>query len=528
MPDSTALATNFKGLLPAFDPRQVERPYVVEGRNFLPQTSGPRSYWGSKLLDTDLVSTLANAPHLGSFKFEDTVFYFDPTGVFKYVDPTGYVSQFTITGWNSSGDPAAWSYAFVGNKHYIYNPNLGQQIIQFDPLGPTWSFYTNVTHFISNIQAITQSLGRLVILGQDSYQWSAQDDATDLDPAGATGAGSQGLSLIGGDGIFIDEYKEGVLVYTTAGVIQAIDIGDATLVFRHDIFSHEVKLVNSFSHVSIDDEEQVVVTARGLYKTSGESFVPYRVPFNQYLVEYFFKIFGTLTKLHYCPIEKSIFFSAKTFKSADTYDKCFVLTETLEEWGSFNRVHYCTLFVDNPDSAELACTGYCDIHGMLSPFTNDLSYQIHENSVTETRHLDSYIKVGPFRFRDQEDTGRLIEVEQLVIGMSPVASIPAQEDWNVLDGAEDWNVLSGEEDWGLDISAFEEFTVNVIGTFDGKTIYTQRTPQAVDINPGAIHYSVYPPVVGIYFLVEIFTDDLYDSFQGRTLELSGKLGTVVQ
>lgn len=523
MADASTLATRFQGLLPAFDARQVDQPHLIDARNVFPQAAGARSYFGSKLLSTDLISTINDATHTDSFKVDDTVFYFDPDGVHHWNKTTStFDKDFDISTEWSATEAKSWSTAFVANKYFFCNPNLGQRLIQYDTISQTWSYYLN-SDLPPNIRAITQAIGRLIILGEDLYGWSSQDEPNDLDYTGNSGAGRQGLSKIGGKGIFIDEYGEGVLVYTTNGVMNATDIGNATLVFRHDIFDEEVKILNSFSHIDIDDAVQVIMTSRGLFVTSGETFNEFRPAFNQFLIEQIFPNFGTDldTRLHYCPLEKAIYFSIRTIKGVELYDQCYVLSEALEQWGSFDRDHYQLLFIDNVNAAIESCTGYIDINGMLSPFTKDLSYEIYENSMIQIRHLESFARVGPFRFRDQRESTRLVEVDKLTVGTAPQAGTTIEADWNLESGEVDWNVVDGEEDWGVDIQNFEVFSIKVIGTLDGETTYTETIPELIEDTPAANFYSVYPHANGIYHVIEIFTENVNDSFQLRTMELDG-------
>lgn len=527
MADGVLSATQIQGLLPALDPRQVNEAHVIRGRNFSFNPEGPKSDFGGRLLAT--VSHTIEPEHTESFDVESDIRYFSPAGVHSYLPVTKTYSLLLdlSTHW-VAGPFYKWTTAFVGNKYYFSHPNLPQKLVQYDVVGDTWSVITNATFWPTGLKAVTQGAGRLIVLGDTQYKWSAQDDGSDFDPASGTGAGFQGVSLIGGTSIIIAEFGDGFLTYTSTGIILVSLLGTPQATFRHQILTKKVKLIDSFAIINIDGDEHIVLTNRGFFINENITFIPFRPLFNEFLIIKAFPTLGTRVRLAFCPLRQQLFLSFKTQIGVEFFDRCYVLPRTLEKWGSFNRVHWAITLMDLPEEVinVSACTGFIDLDKLNIVFTDDIYFESWNGSTIDQNHLDSLVRIGLFRFADGLADSRLGEIINLQIGNSlyPGEAVIEEEDWNEIGGMEDWDILVGSEDWGLDVVGLEKYSVRIVGTLDGTNPFNDVNDEVPLIYAQQLAVYFYDcRVTGLYFFVEVFTANDDEWYQIKTIELSGLL-----
>lgn len=333
MTNLTIKVSEVKGLLPALDPRVVEVPYIIDGMNFIFDVQGPFAAFANSLVG---YVEVADPIGFDAFEVGDTVFHLFNEGVFKFdLNSQLWILQFPFTGLTSV---ARWSTALVGAKHYFCREDVG--LIQYDPATLKWKPVT--TDVPAGALSITQSNGRLVILGADSYAWSALDDGEDLSPSLSTGAGIQSTAIIGGDSIAIGAYNQGFLTYTSKGVIRAAFIG-GTAIFRHTQLTVRLKLFNKFSIINLDNEEHVILTNLGLFITSGTNFEQLDPVFNEFIRELITTLDTSLVdgiKLFYDIDEEIVYVSQALVDDSHIFNLSYVFIRRLKKWGSFDREHY--------------------------------------------------------------------------------------------------------------------------------------------------------------------------------------------
>lgn len=527
MADGVLSVTQIQGLLPALDPRQVTEPHIIKGRNFSFNPEGPKSDFGGRLLA--VVAHTTEPEHTESFDLDSDIRYFSPGGVYSYVPATKTYSLLLdlVPHWVDIGF-YKWTNAFVGNKYYFCHPNLPQKLIQYDVILDTWTIITNVTFWPAGLKAVTQGAGRLIILGDSQYKWSAQDDGSEFDPASGTGAGFQGISLIGGTSITISELNDGFLTYTSTGIILVSLLGTAAATFRHQILTKEVKLIDSFAIINIDGAQHIVLTERGFFVNDNITFNPFRPLFNEFLIIKAFPTLGKRVRLAFCPLRQQLFLSFKTQIGVEFFDRCYVLPRNLEKWSTFDRVHYAITLMDLPEEVinVSACTGFVDLDKLNVIFTDDIYFESYNGATIDQNHLDSFVRIGLFRFTDGLSDSRLGEIINLQIGNSlyPGEAVIEEEDWNEIGGMEDWNILIGSEDWGVDVVGLEKYSVRIVGTLDGTNPFNDGNDQVPVIYAQQLAVYFYScQVTGLYFFIEISTEDTDEWYQIKTIELSGLL-----
>lgn len=329
-------AKDVEGLLPAVDIRAVSKAFVVEGRNFLVGVQGPFAGFGSDFISH---TPLYDAPFVETFDVEGEVFIFTRFGVFQY-DPLEitYSSLFTF---DASAQIWPWSHAIVGGKHYFAHIAVG--VISYDPDSSAWGNLSDSVWMPESACAVTQSNGRLVILGADRYIWSALDDGTDLEPSLATGAGFQLTALIGGTSYRVHEVQDGIIVGTSAGFMKGTFIGGQA-VFRHTILRREYVMINPFCSAIIDNARVIILDQKGLFVTSGGQFTDLDPLFNEFLatdlIERFNPAREAAFRLHYSQEEQLFFMSVSEVENTHKYNYAYCMRLTVKKWGIFNEVHY--------------------------------------------------------------------------------------------------------------------------------------------------------------------------------------------
>ena len=268
MPASAPIR-KFDGLLPLVDSKRPERPYVVHGRNFLVHPDGPISSLGRREI---LTSAIMDPIGVYSFGIENNTrtLFFTRANVLEYDNANRRLIPL-ITFPVVPTDIQPWTEALVGGKEYFARKGVG--LIEFDPTTGAWTLVTG-TSIPTNIIACCESAGRLVVLAQGLYAWSAIDDGTNMVPDTATGAGFQSLSLIGATHpdapLIVWKYSGGFLVYTTEGIIRAESVLAANP-FRHTILSTRHIPLSALTVIPLDEARHVLLTRAGFFTTDGGS-----------------------------------------------------------------------------------------------------------------------------------------------------------------------------------------------------------------------------------------------------------------
>ena len=334
-----------KGLLPALEPKQLDQPFIVNGRNFILDFKGPKSYFYSKIITYEKI---INPGHIQTFRIEDEIVIFVSGAVVKFdYDSQRYYPILTFT---DSDEDWPWSMAEVGSKYYfakkgIQNDDEEDCILEYNPNTYSWALLTSGVP--TGPVAVTQSQGRLIVLGRDYYAWSSLDIGSDLTDSITTGAGRQGLSIINAKGypIGVLEVIDGFIVYTERGCVKG-EFSQGASPFRHIPISRDYSPLGPFCLVSTEDRENIILDAKGLFKSNGGRFEAYQPIFSEFLAHeyipnnYDINNVGALIRMHYDPTIKFLILSLAQREVDPLYTKAYVLYTPRQEWGSFDRNHY--------------------------------------------------------------------------------------------------------------------------------------------------------------------------------------------
>lgn len=363
-------APPIKGLQPAIDRKKAQTPFVVDGKNFYMDIDGPVSGFGKVNILADVI---AAPEYLQSFNVNGGAYLFTRTAILQHDEVSAqFVPVLTFTTFTLV---RPWSTVVVGGLHYFAREEAG--LVQFNPTTGQWRNITGAS-VPSGVVAITAVTGRLIILAAGIIAWSAIDDGEDLALSTITGAGRQSLSILGsGAALTVHKTPQGFLSFTTSGIIVSTVISGINP-FHHKVLSTEHIALNGYCVVDIGGDTHIMLTKKGLYRTSGKLPELWQPLMSEYLHKVVLNDIDleleAIIRLSHAPERLWFMVSISEHEISGTYTKAFVLNErTGTEWGVFNQSH--AAFID----VEFALTGvhkgfhygFVDASGQIYRFTGD-------------------------------------------------------------------------------------------------------------------------------------------------------------
>ena len=172
-------AQRIRGLTPVLGRTQGDEVRVLTGKNFDFTSAGPRSAFGSNLVNQAPLEITSDFPE--SFNILNTSYVFDANTVVQLC-PMQVCFTFETGKYCPSDVCHRWSMAYVGDTYYFSRPDVG--IIQYDVYKDEWSQWTpqhfNDVQLHPPIYGVSQSLNRLIVLGSDTVGWSEIDNGKKL------------------------------------------------------------------------------------------------------------------------------------------------------------------------------------------------------------------------------------------------------------------------------------------------------------------------------------------------------------
>lgn len=556
-------AADILGLSPAIDPTQSPKQYVIDGKNFIFDSIGPKSIFGNRLLVPQ--SRMHPAYMQGirlKLKTGDRTFTFDGDGIWEWDEDAG--------GWRSiyrtpdtTVAPSRWTMGYLADLVYFCHPNVG--ILVYDPdLEICRTHQSLGVGTPEEALALTVNNGRLVVVSSLFHTWSDPSDGLNFDPK-LGGAGFQLLSdRVSGRPITVSSYNGGTLTWTTGGVLRSEFTGDAA-VYRHRSLNTEYRPVNSFCLVRVDDDTSIILDERGLFQCKGDNITPYAPLFNEFLISYLKKIrakVGENVRMEWDEQSRLLYVSVSSTYSDPLYERCFVLYSSLDKWGSFDEQHYGILPIQISNSLrDNDYYGFTDGEGrvrywnnnrnrelspwaadnraanlhypviQLTPEFGDQGVIVSSNGKASTfakssvgsragyymldsirpvtpqvQGLAAQIKIGLFRPLSDAASDQMAETINVMVRShisAPEEGYPEDED---------------SSQYELGTLSFVTFGLTIRSHVDGLTTYQSCVPDLVRFDPASRYYSCSIP--GIWHSVEIRADELTESFHLHTLELT--------
>lgn len=569
-------AADIQGLTPALDLRRSDKVFALGGKNFAFTSKGPRSIFGNRFL---LPFTLGRPNHAQAIRIRlrsgDRVFTFAGDAILEWDEPAGgwkilYASPVTDL------DPYRWTAGYLNGLIYFCHPRTG--ILVLDPESDIVYSHDGPGVPTSPL-AICVNHGRLVVLDDLYLSWSWQSDGLNFEPALGE-AGQQLISdRVAGFPIMVNTYAQGVLVWTTGGVMRSEFTGDQE-VYRHRNMNTEFRPVNSFCTIQQDDNTIVILDERGLFQSQGGTPEPFTPLFNEFLIEYIRQnklILGQNVRVDWDDVRRLLYVSLSISENSSIYERTFVLYPSLDKWGTFNEIHNGILpvgiigtqrsgqhygFVDEsgyvrfwgdyasrevlPTTARLNLRyplihkpsyvedgGACIVTSSSLTFNSEPQsehlypagyYANDSNTVAaaETEGLDAKLQVGLIRFDPSDSHDRMTEITGIMLANQESGpETQLGEDYlTVPDGVsdEDYLAVEGAEDFGEDSLAYVNHQVRVVSTIDGRSTFMEADPQLEQFTEGARHYSC--SSVGVWHILEVSAESPGEAFHLRAFELT--------
>lgn len=345
MPAEPQEFTQFKGLLPGLDRKRIKEPYVVEGENFLVDIDGPVSIFGKEWLIHNSIEESRGIQSLRAVdEGQDLYFIGDSINIFDE-DSHQLTPVYLHT---NRQEFWPWTRALVNAKLYLVNKEVG--LVEHCPTQGTWKIISG-SNIPTTIYACCEYGGRLLLLSDVGIHWSAIDDATNEGFAASTssGAGAQLLSLLSSatQPLMLLPYADGVLVYTTAGILRG-ERTNAANPFRWTILSRDHLPINPWCVIRVGEknrEQHVMLTKRGFFSTFGDAKPEAWEPL---MGEYFHRNLLPIIKTNYADMTLRlqhnfdtgwVVVSVAEDSRKAIYNKAFVYYIPSEQWGVYTRAH---------------------------------------------------------------------------------------------------------------------------------------------------------------------------------------------
>lgn len=569
-------AADILGLTPGLDLRRSDKVFAIGGKNFAFTSKGPRSVFGDRFL---LPHPLGKPNHAQGVKIRlragDRTFTFEGNTILEWDETAGGWQVLFVTPLTNL-DPYRWTTAYLNGYVYFCHPRTGIIVYNLDN-GEV--FKHNGPGVPTAPLAICANNGRLCVLDDLYFSWSWQSDGLNFAPALGE-AGQQLVSdRVSGFPIMINTYAQGVLIWTTGGVMRSEFTGDQE-VYRHRNMNTEFRPINSFCTIQLDDNTIVILDERGLFQSQGGAPEPLAPMFNEFLMEYIRQnnlTLGQNVRIEWNDARRFLYLSLSISENSPIYERAFVLYPSLDKWGTFDiqhhgiipigiagnqrggqyygfvgadgRVRFWSDFASRetlPTSPTLNLRypviqkpsfveegGGCWISGSSMtlnsepqlPMSAPAGFYANESNTPATAErvgLDAKLQVGLIRMDQADSFDRMTEVISIMLGnveSGPEAQL--SEDYlTVPPGVddEDYNAIEGAEDFGEDSLAYVNHNLRIISTIDGRSVFMQAVPDMIQFTEAARHYSC--SSVGIWHILEVSADSPGQAFHLRAFELN--------
>lgn len=573
-------ADDFQSLTPALDARRSEKLFALDGQNFIFDSFGPRSVFGNRYVTP---YPLTRPEWIQGMRLRlrtgDRVFIFTSDCIMEWREDLGgwrvlYVFSFAL-----HEHSYRWTGDYLNGIMFFAHPASG--ILAYDierdvclPLeGPGVP---------DQPIALTQCNGRICVVDEKLYSWSAPGDGTLWVPQ-LGGAGFQEINArVSGYPIMVNSYGRGTLTWTTGGVMRSEFTAD-TSVFRHRALVTEYRPINSYTTFRLDNDTIGFLDERGFFQSQGETPRPLTPIFNEFLIDYLQRNnlnVGDNVRVEFDDLTRRIYLSVSQSYANPIYERAFVLYAPLDKWGSFDEEHYGILpflvegstraddyfgFVDSsgrarywhggasreilPTSGSLNSRYPLIQQPAIQELTGDsivLSSSMEINTfetsaytqragyydvaglspaTTNVTGLNAKVSLGYIRARGDQGYDRLSEIIQIYIGSvetSPFSS--PNSDYSLLPAgvsSEDFDAATQGEDFGNEDVSYPNHGIRVIPTIDGRRPWadpTVVTDGLIRYDRAAREYSC--SAVGMFHILELSAVTAGEAFHVRVLELT--------
>jgi hypothetical protein len=414
---------------------EAGRVAVLRGKNFKYKVDGVYSGFGSSALTGALIPPHHMKYPMKIFRVQDRTLLFTVGAVYTldgHCNPIRSVYTFSHDTTNSGADYFAWTMAQVGGIYFFNHPMSG--MIYYDTHEGIWGNNAlDPECFKAPVYAINNHGNRLLVLLEDTVNWSEIDDGFKLDCDAHTGAGFQNFgSMVGGKPLGLSRSRTGFYTYTTRGIMESNEIapGNISLEMAFDGITKSISTghsgintynslatmadaqyhhndtviginpINSHCIVELPGFDALILTKRGFYLINQKMKVDelesgvWQSLMGDYLANSEFRpnqyehFDEKLPRVHrntkvdlndpnsirmeYTPQFGELYIS---FKNSDNalYTKALCYQFTLDRWCSFDQPHYCfgDFHFDIIPYNQKKSFGFISEHGGLQEFNEE-------------------------------------------------------------------------------------------------------------------------------------------------------------
>jgi hypothetical protein len=573
MPTQRFTYSDMQGYSPSVEPTSTDKIFALQGRNYVFDSSGPRSQLGNRFLTPTPWLRPQNIQGIRvHFKEGDVTFTMNGDGVWTWDEGQG--------GWqclyqteNSNLQAHRWTWGYLNGLIYLCHPRVGILVYDIVTRVMQRSGDAGAVGYPREPIAIAVNNGMLSILDSAFLYWSNPSNGLDFTPA-LGGAGFQAIAeRVSGEPIMLTSFASCILVWTTGGCMRSEYTGD-TVVYRHRPLNTDVRPVNSFCVADISADTSLVLDERGLFVTKGDIPQAYSLMFNEFLIDWI-NVNGLKSdnrlRIEWDELRRHLYVSASLADSTDYFDECWVYYPPLDKWGQFSEIHYGIVPIRINDSARAGdYYAFCDRTGrvriwMNTPTTesgvsaNDyenlwypaLSYPAQYNPIHDATVVGSSVRAGGWNSNTQAAgsvrsgfylEGFNVPVKAYVSGLNaeveiglfrptgPNAIDEASEVLQVMirsqpsqaagivpnDWADDPNMdfqNAPSQDFNDATVTYDSVShkLKIIGTKDGVTEFTSADGVLADFTQNARYYAC--SVVGVWHILRVTASDPGESFQ---------------
>lgn len=430
MPKERFRIPSLEGFDPAVEPRGKDETRIISGENFIWDSMGPKSGFGTFLLGGGQVieepdgvvqsielgtnSLIFTSKKVWMLNDENTAF----TEIYDLVPLFGAV----IDPWRKK-----WTGAYLSKGIYLAHYDYGLFKLERD--GLAWVMTPKDQDDIPGIPyqpiAVCEAAGRLLILGRKYFGWSNASEPEEWTPE-IGGAGQQLLSdRVAGRAVTMDSYQNGALIWTEQDCLIAEFIG-GDFVFRYDRMQTKHIPLGAWGVERLPDGSQLIAARQGIFRTSNGSIPESITPtFNEFMRTRMEKRDFLQVRLTYVIDSNLLYVQFRDW--TNHYVETYVLSLALDRWGVFNERHYGIIRYRNKRGAF----GYVDNLGVAHRFVEHLRQREVLPGGTFVG-LNSKLEIGyikPPNLHAEIDT--LLEMQEIFVGSQP--SRPSWSELNTID-----------------------------------------------------------------------------------------------
>lgn len=414
MPKTRFRIPSIEGLTPAIDPRSEDKIYVLDGRNFLFDSKGPKSGFGTRFLAEGQQIEPRTDGIVQTIDIGKQAFVFTAERVWRLSEDGLSYEMLVELDTSSTGriDPwkKKWTAAYLSQGVYFAHPDYG--LFKQEKGILVHKDENDIPGLPWKPQAVAETNGRLVVLGIEYVGWSGPSQAEDFTPR-LGGAGQQKLSdVVAGFPVTLEGFDRGFLAWTEQDCLLGEFIGGNN-VFRFDRTGTKQLPLGAWSVEALPDSSQLICTKQGIHRiVDGREPENVTPVFNEYFRDFLKDVNFRQVRINYI-MEQDLLY-VQLMDWTNHYVHTFVLSLALDRWGTFDERHRGIFRYRR----ERGAWGYMDNEGRTHKFVEYLYFKETEPGVLEG--LDSFVELGYVKPPElQKEVDTLLEMQELLLGSQP-------------------------------------------------------------------------------------------------------------